>query len=288
MPPYLGAEEEIPMEQNVMSGERKLLALLIVLLGFALLVLPTWRCQNQRAIDKEDHVALYSDRGVWSESVQATEQMFQWMGYATERLNAGDIKDGALDNFSILCVPGGNMYQYAQDLSSTGIENIKNFVRDGGGYVGICGGAYFAGEKIVWRGNQLPMSSLEFFPGTAKGPFDDIVPYPDSGMCRVNITDTTHPITRSEPDSVWILYYWGPAFIPEDNADVTILGRYHITDQPMMLALNYGHGRAFLIGTHPEIEEDSDRDGVTFADELDDRGSDWDLMRKATLWCLKE
>jgi hypothetical protein len=47
-------------------------------------------------------------------------------------------------------------------------------------------------------------------------------------------------------------------------------------------------GRAFLIGTHPEIEEDSDRDGVAECDELDDHGSGWDLMRAATRWCLKE
>lgn len=31
-----------------------------------------------------------------------------------------------------------------------------------------------------------------------------------------------------------------------------------------MLALDYGLGRVFLIGTHPEIEEDSERDGVAF------------------------
>ncbi|GAH55168.1 unnamed protein product, partial [marine sediment metagenome] len=31
-----------------------------------------------------------------------------------------------------------------------------------------------------------------------------------------------------------------------------------------------------------------DRDGVNFGNELDDKGSDWDLMNKATLWCLKE
>ena len=47
-------------------------------------------------------------------------------------------------------------------------------------------------------------------------------------------------------------------------------------------------GRVFLIGTHPEIEEDSDRDGVSTADELDERGSDWDLMKNATLWYLRE
>jgi glutamine amidotransferase-like uncharacterized protein len=288
MPPCLSAKEKIPMEHGVMSGERKLSAQLIMLLSFALLVLLTSQCQNQSAIDKEADVALYSDRGVWSESVQAAEQMFQWMGYITERVGAQDIKNGALDNFRLLCVPGGNMYSYAEDLSSVGVENIRSFVRVGGGYLGICGGAYFAGQKVVWRENQLPMLSLEFFPGTAQGPFDEIAPYPDLGMCLVKIMDTPHPITQSEPDSAWILYYWGPALLPDEGADVTILGRYEIINQPALIALNYGLGRVFLIGTHPEIEEDSDRDGVTVADELDDRGSDWDLMRKATRWCLKE
>ncbi len=39
---------------------------------------------------------------------------------------------------------------------------------------------------------------------------------------------------------------------------------------------------------HPEIEENSDRDGVKFGNELDDKGLDWDLMKKATFWCLKK
>ena len=84
-------------------------------------------------------IALYSDEGTWEESVQAAEKMFQWMGYAVTLVNANYINDKGLDNFSILCVSGGNMYQYSQDISSTGMENIKNFIRNGGGYFGICG-----------------------------------------------------------------------------------------------------------------------------------------------------
>jgi hypothetical protein len=54
----------------------------------------------------------------------------------------------------------------------------------------------------------------------------------------------------------------------------------------MMIAFEYGLGRVFLVATHPEIEEDSNRDGVDFADELDDQGSDWELMREVILWSL--
>lgn len=269
-----------------------------LLLVFLLLLLVT---QYQICVAKTPIIALYSDRGVWEESVQAAEKMFEWMGYTVELVKADYINKESLDNFSILCIPGGDMYKYDHDLSSRGKEKIKNFIRNGKGYIGICGGAYFASEKVVWQGNRLPMTPLGIFPGTTKGPINEIVPYPKCDMCELNIMDTTHPITRSELDSIWILYYWGPVLIPNKDANITILSRYDKGNkEPAMVAFEYGIGRVFLIGTHPEIEEDSDRDGVTLQatvikgvtylgeDKLDDRGSDWDLMKKAVLWCLKK
>jgi glutamine amidotransferase-like uncharacterized protein/dienelactone hydrolase len=246
-----------------------------------------WQTQVMNAStfpDKNAVVALYSDLGTSEVSVQAAQKMFQWMNLTVELVSANYINSKGLDGFSIVCFPGGDMYQYAQDISSTGMESIKDFIRNCGGYIGICGGAYFASEKVVWQGNQLPMTPLGLFPGTAEGPINEIVPYPNYTMCEVNIVDSVHPITRSEPDSAWMLYCWGPALVPNKDANVTILGNYHKGNQPAMLAFDYALGRVFLIGTHPEIEEDSERDGVAFADELDDQGSDWDLMRKAVLW----
>jgi glutamine amidotransferase-like uncharacterized protein len=233
-------------------------------------------------------IALYSDQGTWEESVRAAESMFKWMNYTVEMVDADYINEEGLDNFVVLCVPGGDMYQYSQDISSKGFENIRDFVRGGGGYLGICGGAYLASERIVWRGRQLQMRSLELFHGSAEGPIDDIVPYPNYTVCKINILDFEHPITRSEPDFEWMLYYWSPKLVPYEDAEVTILGRYDGVDQPSVLSFEYGHGRVFLIGAHPEIEEDDERDGVDFADELYDHGSDWDLMKKAVLWLSGE
>lgn len=233
-------------------------------------------------------VALYSDLGTWEESVQAAEKMFQWMNYTVVLVNSDYINNEGLDDFCVLCVPGGDMYQYAQDISSRGKGNVKNFIRNGGGYIGICGGAYFASEKVFWQGNQLPITPLGVFLGMAEGPVNEIVPYPSYDMCKVDILDFEHPITRSEQDSIWMLYYWGPVLMPNENANATILGTYDRGNQPAMLAFDYGLGGVFLVGTHPEIEEDSERDGVAFADELDDRGSDWELMRKAVLWLLNK
>jgi hypothetical protein len=48
----------------------------------------------------------------------------------------------------ILNVMNSDIYmnQYALDISSEGLENVRNFISNGRGYIGICGVAYFTGE----------------------------------------------------------------------------------------------------------------------------------------------
>jgi len=233
-------------------------------------------------------VALYSDRGADESCVTATIHMFEWMGFDIELIDAGYVNDRSLNEFRIICFPGGNMYYYAQDITESGKEKIREFIRSGGGYVGICGGAYFTGERVFWQGTQLPMSPLAIFPGITQGPIDAIAPYPECVMCKINISERNHSITQAEPGSVWIMYCYGPLLLPDENANVDVLGVYDIGDEPAMIAFEYGKGRVFIVGTHPEFEEDSERDGVYFGDDFDDRGSDWDLMRKAAMWCVGE
>ncbi|MBN1352740.1 hypothetical protein JXJ21_25350 [candidate division KSB1 bacterium] len=246
-------------------------------------------CSNPSEPELIADVAIYADAGCWQESVQAAQKMFEWMGYTVAWIKAGNINSGELDRYRLLCVPGGDMYQYAQDISSQGMGNIRNFIRKGGGYIGICGGAYFAAEKVFWQNSQLSMASLNLFSGTAKGPVNEIVAYPKYGICQINIFDKTHPIAQSAADNMWILYYWGPEFTLNSGAsNVDIIGWYERGGSAAMLAITYGTGRAFIIGTHPEIEEDSGRDGVDWGDELDDHESDWELMKHATQWCLRD
>jgi glutamine amidotransferase-like uncharacterized protein len=260
----------------------------ISLLGVFLLLLPVIRCKSPmvpRAPEETIDIALFAGDGASEISITAARNMFQWMGYSVS-LVQGETFDNGINHFRLLCFPGGDMYQYAQSISSEGKKNIRDFIRNGGGYIGICGGAYFASQRVIWQGAELPMTPLGLFSGTAQGPIDAIAPYPNCTMCRVIIVDQLHPITQSSQDSEWILYCYGPAFIP--SLPVDILARYETENQPAMLAFDYDMGRVFLIGLHPEIEEDSDRDGVTFGDSFDDQGSDWGLMQRAVLWCLRD
>ena len=246
-----------------------------------------WSWSSWSSDIKKVGVAVYSDEGVWDDSVKALVAMFSWMHVDTTLVSADYVNTHNLDGFNLLCIPGGDMYEYGNSISSTGRQNIKNFLSKGGGYIGVCGGAYYASKAIYWRGAPLPVQSLGIFPGSASGPVDQIMPYPNYTMCKVNIVKTNHPITVGQPSSEWVLYYWGPALSPNVGTNVTVLGNYDLSNATVMVAFEYGAGRVFLIGTHPEIEEDSTRDNVVFGDDLNDQGSEWELMRTAFLWCTK-
>jgi len=230
-------------------------------------------------------VALYNDEGVWLEGVSSIRCMFEWMNASVTYVNASDIKNGILEDFDLLCIPGGWSWDYYRSLGTLGESKILDFVSNGGGYIGICAGAYFACDYIVWEGNRYNYP-LGLFPGHGDGPLE-AVPWPTYNMTWINMVNRTHPITKSLPERMWILYYGGPTFHPYEGTDVTILGRYDVNgQQPAIVATQYGLGRVFLSGPHPEIEEDDPRDGTWGDDYLDDRGSDWPLMYEAFKWLL--
>jgi len=268
-----------------MSLSKRTIGLVIFLVAIFVTSLFAWDYMQQ---SRRADVALYVGGGTWDDSVRAIRNMFHWMNYTVELVSANFINVNGLEGFRILCVPGGNMCDYAQDISSKGKENIKDFVHEGGGYIGICGGAYFAAERVLWQGSRLSITPLGLFAGAAAGPINEIIPYPNYNMCKVNIVNHVHPITQFEGNSKIMLYYWGPALTPNADVNVTVLGNYYKGNQTAILSFEYFQGRVFLIGTHPEIEEDSNRDEVTFGDEFNDEGSDWDMMQKAVFWLLEK
>jgi glutamine amidotransferase-like uncharacterized protein len=278
-----------------LGGENMLIAvarkkwgvMLMISVTILLLALVAGSCSGSDKTGESYDIALYSDNGIWQESVTALEHMFNWMGYSVRVIDAEYINSKSLSGFRALAIPGGDMFEYGRSISEPGKTNIREFIDQGHGYIGVCGGAYFAAKQTYWRGVQLSYSPLGIFDGTSTGPNNDIVAYPGYGMCRLVMSDTLFPPDSGTTRDEWMLYYWGPEFQPNNGANAAVLGKYAATNKAAIVAFNYGRGRVFLIGTHPEIEEDSDRDSVSFGNELDDRGSEWEFMKRATGWCLQ-
>jgi glutamine amidotransferase-like uncharacterized protein len=247
------------------------------------------------------HVAYYNGDGAWNVSETIISNMIKWMGCSFTTVRGQDIRDGCLDDYDVLIWPGGHYPAYWGEVGLDGKAEIQEFVSGGGGYLGVCAGAYYAADYMVWmdddaypppdykaEGDEL---NLDLFPGVAYGPIFEIADRNNTywAMVEINIVDQTHSITESMPDPMTMFYFGGPYLEPYDDANVSILGRYNITGTAAIVACSYGEGRVFLIGPHGEIEEGSDRDGWKFPDipEPDDVESDWPLYKNAVRWLCK-
>ena len=66
------------------------------------------------------------------------------------RLDAESIRKGGLNMFDVLIHPGGSGGKQGNALEKEGREAVREFVRQGGGFIGICAGAYLATDDYEW------------------------------------------------------------------------------------------------------------------------------------------
>ncbi|MFX1255530.1 MAG: BPL-N domain-containing protein [Promethearchaeota archaeon] len=266
----------------------------IMLISFALIPIVDVSFKPNHLCDVQ--VAFYNGSGAGPYVFGATTHFFNWAGCLITNVTGQDIIDGCLENFDILCWPGGHYPAFWDEMGLAGKNAVQNFVQNGGGYLGICAGAYYACDYIVWmddpaypppdykvEGDEL---NLDLCEAVAWGPIFEIAPRPEPGydMTQIDIVNHIHPITDNLPDHMQIIYIGGPYLVPYVDADLSILGVYNETNDNAIIACSYGNGRVFLIGPHAEIEEDSYRDGWEPLPDLSDEGSDWPLLYNAVEW----
>ncbi len=244
--------------------------------------------QTSFALDGAD-IAVYTDNGTgaWEDGIVAFENFLDWKGISHERITAADINSTDLRPlYQAIYFPGGYAWYYKIAISETGLQNIRDLVSSGGGYIGICAGAYFASDSVYWEEDGLLDYPLDLFDGTARGAIDAIAPWDNYAMTTLKM-NSNNPINQFEPATEQMLYYGGPVFVPHSGQTVdtiAVWSAWH--DSLAAINFDYGSGRVLLLGPHPEIEEDSDRDSTDFAQELDDAGSDWPFLWSAVDWLL--
>jgi glutamine amidotransferase-like uncharacterized protein len=228
-------------------------------------------------------VGLYAGPGTWAVGVTALGAFLDtfevpWNLVYPAALNQTDFSS----DYSGIIIPGGYAGDYVSRISPDGNREIRELVSGGGFYIGICAGGYYACDRIIWEGVPYDMP-LDVFPGEGVGAIDEIMPWPQYTMTTV-LLNPDHPINEGGNLHEEILYYGGASFFPNPGQGMDTVGVWQVTGDAAIVTCGYGNGRVCLWGPHPEIEEDSDRDGSSWGDPLDDNGSDWPLLKAALEW----
>ena len=237
--------------------------------------------------------AVYTGSGTWQESIIAFEKFLEWKNISYEEVSAWDINHNDLRPlYQGIFMPGGWAYNYKKSIHDDGDQHIRDLVSSGGAYIGMSAGAYYACDNVKWEGTDYPYY-LNLFHGDCIGPIDEIAPWPDYVMTTMTINQS-HEANIYESLTEDILYYGEPYFISYEGQEMQVFASWNVPlnlnadKQPGIIGFNYGQGRVLLVGPHPEIEENNDRDGSSFASELNDNGSDWPFLWTAVDWLLQK
>jgi biotin--protein ligase len=199
-------------------------------------------------------IFIYSDTGVSAASVEALCNYYQFFQKVT-CVSGADLRDKQwMRTATLLIIPGGRSLPFYEALGKPGNQNIIDFVTQGGCYLGLCAGAYYACQDTVFAQGlplalQLP-GTLNFFGGTAIGPVfltDHFAYQSEQGACLADVT-----FHHQKNDA---FYFNGGCYFDRahDYQNTEILAMYTACQQPAIIACTVGSGRAVLSGVHPEL-----------------------------------
>ena len=163
-----------------------------------------------------------------------------------------------LSKCDIFMILGGMDIPYTQYLNGNPNVIIKNYVINGGSFLGICAGAYYASSKVIFAKNTtqeiIGDRELKFYKGTCIGPI--LAKYCYNSKAGVRIAKIGFENFLSEDISNTYMHFnGGGAFIDAANySDVEIIARYlNIKKLPAaIIKINCGNGKVILSGVHFE------------------------------------
>lgn len=173
-----------------------------------------------------------------------------------QRVSPEDIHNGILSDFDVLIQPGGSGSKQANALGEKGRKAIQNFVHEGGGYLGICAGAYLASSGYSWSLHIIDAIVIERA-HWARG----------NSTVKIELSPEGRRILGYTVGPVDVYYAQGPVLAPAgklDLPDYKTLASYRtgtsrngalegaMCGSPGLIVGECGKGRVACISPHPE------------------------------------
>jgi glutamine amidotransferase-like uncharacterized protein len=218
-------------------------------------------------------VAIYADAGASRKgSPQVQRCLPAGHGFEITTITAEDIRGGKLQEFDVLIHPGGSGSKQAHTLGVEGRERVRQFVADGGGFIGICAGAYLGSASYPWSLNLLDARVVDS-EHWARG----------QGEVQLRLPPVGRSALAVDQEIVAIHYNQGPLLAPgekSDLADYELLAAFEteiaengapsgvMKGTTAIARGSFGKGRVVCFSPHPEKtpgRESFVRDAVRWA-----------------------
>lgn len=200
-------------------------------------------------------VAVYDSIGTGGKGVPSIlRQLGPHRRFEAERMCITDMRAGALAAFDCVVFSGGTGSGQGLALGDDGRAAVARFVKGGGGYVGVCAGAYLATAKYSWGLGVLDARTVS--------------PKWRRGRATVQAELTPEGVAIfGERGRFPVLYANGPILAPaglEQLPDYTPLAVFRtevarngtpkgiMVDSPAIVAGRCGEGRVLCMSPHPE------------------------------------
>jgi glutamine amidotransferase-like uncharacterized protein len=196
-------------------------------------------------------VAVYDDKGATGKGIPCvTEIMSKTADIKLTRLKGADIAAGGLKGYDLVMFTGGSGSAEAAGLGEKGREEVRDFVRNGGGYVGICAGAYLACSGFEWGVGVLNAKTVSSkwrrgqgevkITGEAFGEklTDRVIRYANGPIIKADVR-------KDLPEFETLVSFRSE--LAENETPVGVM-----VNAPAMVRSSYGLGRVFTSSPHPE------------------------------------
>ena len=189
-------------------------------------------------------ILLFTGTGASAGDVAAVTEILnaQSLDFATassSQLNA--MTEASLSRYHLVIVPGGNFEQMGRSLTPEAARRLRQAVRGGVNYLGICAGAFLAAN--------VPYNGLDLFEGV-RFPFYSL----EAQATR------KAAVAIATPDGAVRDHYWEDG--PQLSGWGAVVGTYP-DGMPAIVQGRVGNGWVVLSGIHAEALE-SWRGGLTF------------------------
>lgn len=222
-------------------GNPKTLIIVLIIIVFIItgvVLLQYFSTTRKKEEFKEKRICIYAGSG--AVFVREVEEVLKKLNLSYYLIDENFIKSGKLMKYcTILIIPGGYTSTYVSSLGKEGFDKIREFVASGGGYIGICAGAYLAAKIVEVPGKPEGLGIINITNVRKSG----------RGLVNITIVNPNHPLAKDCPKVMKIWYQNGPYIIPGKGVEVIAV---YNEKYAAIVCSRYGKGTVVIFSPHPE------------------------------------